>query len=144
MLDQIIKPGLEAWTVADVPERYENSRGGLLAIEDRGGNLVHLNLMGASDDKRGDDVSFQETAERYGTIEYEFFVRPPPHLIGMPMTREVAIDCYRYDPTMVGKIRKLPIADQVLTEHQLTRTILDPRLSLDFTHTREYVLHSKG
>jgi hypothetical protein len=131
MIGQVVRPGWEAWSVDDVPKKYEASRGRAMAIEDSGGNLLHFSLSDKSDGKSGDDVFFQLVAETYSTIQYTFFARPPAHLVGKPMTREVAIDCYRYDPSMVlGKIRKIPIADEVLTPPQLTRTLLDPSLSL--------------
>lgn len=119
--------GDEAWSVDDVPPQYESQRGNVIAIEDKGSKLIYFSLKDKSDGKGGDDLFIKMTADRWRASEYQLFARPAPHLVEQPMTREVAIDCYKYDPEMsLGKIRKIEIADRVLTEQDLKRTLLDP------------------
>ena len=67
------------------------------------------------------------TANRWRVAEHHLFTRPPPNRVDRAMTREVAIDCYKYDPEMIlGKIRKIDIAERVLSAEDLTRTLLKP------------------
>ena len=127
MLGQTVRPGDEAWSVDNVPPRYHSSRGYGIREKDRHGNLIYFSLKTHSDGKGGDDVFMEMTADTWRVAEYHLFVRPPVHLVNKPMTREVAIDCYKYDPEMIlGKIMKVDISERVLTPKDLERTLLDP------------------
>ena len=131
LVGEIVPGGYEAWSVDDVPKKYENVRGRVTSANDRNGNLLHFCLKLKSDGHSGDDVFFKLVAEKWSLIKHQFFVRPPIDLVGKPMTQEVALYCYEYDPDMqLGKIRQIPIAKQVLTTEQLRKTILDPGLPL--------------
>ena len=127
IVGQIVNAGYIGWSVDDIPEEYTNTRGALIQLMDKGNNLVHLMLKPQSDGKTGDDVALEQVAGQWRIVEYEFFVRPAPHLAGKPFTGEVDIECYKYDPQMrLGKIRKVEISSKALTPQDLLRTILDP------------------
>ena len=126
-IGDIVEPGYTAWSVDDVPPEYNELRGKVTGFNDRGGSLIHLSIKKASDGKGGDDISLEETANKWRLIEHHLFVRPAIYLSGRPMTKEgVDVDCYKYDPQMkLGKIRKIEIAQRTLTPQDLMRTILD-------------------
>lgn len=126
LLGQIVQPGYDAWSVNEVPPDYEASRGSTLREFDRDGNLLYFSLARDSTNRGGDDIALEKYAKEFG-ITYTFFVRPPSHLVYLPMRREVAIDCYKYDPrAKIGKIRKIQISPQILGSQELLRTLLDP------------------
>lgn len=133
---EIVMPGYEAWSVDDVPPQYDKDRGRVIQERDLDGNLIYFCLKQISDGKGGDDIFLRMTADRWRAIEYHLFVRPRPYLVGKPMTQDgVAIDCYRYDPQMrLGNVRKVEIADRLLTPQNLTRTLLDPEKTIVVKH----------
>lgn len=132
LVGEIVPRGYEAWSVYEVPPQYDTERGNVIGVKDRDGNLLYFSLMDKNSQRGGDDLFIQQTADTWRTMEYTFFTRPSFRLIGKPMTGDgVEIDCFKYDPEMrLGKIRKIPIAEQVLTKEQLMKTILDPEKSL--------------
>lgn len=124
---EIVNPGYIGWSVDDVHPEYEGSRGKLIQLRDKGNNLVYLMLKRQSDGKDGDDIALEQIANQWRIVDYEFFVRPSSHLAGKHFTGEIDIECYRYDPQMrLGKIRKIPIAENPLTPRELMRTLLNP------------------
>jgi len=131
---EIVQPGDEGWSVDDVPPEYESLRGRVTSAKDREGNLLYFGLKSKSDGKGGDDVFTHQVADKWSIIEYQFWVHPPFYLVGKPMTKDAAIDCFKYDPEMkLGKIRKIKIADKLLTDEDLKRTILNPGENLYYT-----------
>ena len=135
MIGEAVNLGDVGWSVNDVPPEYESLRGSITSVNDKDGNLINVCLL-SKDDKRngGDDRFMKMVADKWRIIEYQFWAHPPNYLVGKPMTRDVAIDCFRYDPEMkLGKIRSIPIAPQVLTQEQLKKTILNPGESLFYT-----------
>jgi len=127
LVGEIVQSGDEAWSIGDVPPEYEGSRGRITSANDREGNLIHFCFLDKGR-KGGDDLFTEQVADKWRIIEYQFWSHPPVHLVGKSMTRDGAqIDCFKYDPEMkLGKIRKIQIAEQVLTQEQLRKTILNP------------------
>ncbi|GEM_PF-1832276 len=127
---QIVNPGLVAWSIGGVPPKYESYRGRVITLPDKNGNEIKFCLTMAGDDRGGDDLSIQHVADRWRLIEYHLFVRPAPHTAGRRFSRnldDIAVDCYKYDPEMIlGKIRKVNIAQRDLSESDLVKTILKP------------------
>ena len=127
IVGEIVNPGYIGWSVDDIPPEYEGSRGTLIQLRDRGGGLVYFMLKQQSDGKGGDDIALEQVANQWRIVDYELFVRPTPYLANKPFTGETDIECYRYDPQMkLGKIRKIPIAENPLTPRELMRTLLNP------------------
>ncbi len=136
-IGKIVEPGHEAWSVDDVLPKYEGYRGTVTGFNDRGGCLVHFSVKIKSTGKSGDDIALRQVAEEWNIIEYEFFVRPPIHLVGKPMTSEVAVDCYKYDPHMeLGKILKVKISNHILNSKDLNKTLLNPTKSVFVIHPK--------
>jgi hypothetical protein len=135
LVGEIVQPGDEGWSVDKVPPKYEESRGRATSVNDMDGNLLHFSLKSKSDGKGGDDIFMELVANKWRLIEYQFWSHPPIHLVGKPMTRDGAqVDCFKYDPEMMlGKIRKIRIADRLLTEDDLKKTILNPGENLYYT-----------
>lgn len=141
IVGQIVNPPDVAWTCYDISAQYESFRGKVIKEKDLGKNEIYFYLQPKSE-MSGDDKLLEMTAAWGGPtknilignrkyplniIEYYFFIHPPQHLVGKPMTNEVAIDCFKYDPQMaLGKIRKIAIAQKVLTQNDLVKTLLDP------------------
>jgi hypothetical protein len=137
LVGEIVPYGYEAWSVDDVPPEYESLRGRIISAKDRDDNLIYFSLKDKSDGKSGDDLFMEQVANKWRVIENQFWVHPPFHLVGKPMTRDAAVDCFKYDPEMkLGKIRKIPIAPEVLTPEQLKKTIFDPNLSLYYVEEK--------
>ena len=126
-LGEIVLNGDQAWSVNDVTQQDDGLRGKVTYLRDKGNNLVLFALMENSDKRGGDDLHIIKIADGWRTAEYHFFVRPPAYRVGKPMTKEIAVDCYKYDPEMrLGKIRKIEIAKELLTPADLGKTLLDP------------------
>lgn len=127
IVGEIVYPGIEAWSVDDVPPEDNELRGRGVSRNDLDGSLLHFSLKTVSDGKGGDDIFLQMTADRWRAIEYHLFIRPSPYLVNKPMTQDgVAVDCYRYDTQMrLGKIRRIEISPRLLTPQDLMRTLLD-------------------
>tara|TARA_Y100000310_G_scaffold344655_1_gene458583 strand:- start:3046 stop:3789 length:744 start_codon:yes stop_codon:yes gene_type:complete len=138
MVGEIVQRGDEGWSVNDVPPEYESIRGSVTSAKDRDGNLLYFGLMSKSDKRKGGDDRFiKMVADKWRIMEHQLWVHPPFYLVGKQMTKDVAIDCFKYDPDMkLGKIRKIPIAPQVLTQEQLKKTILSPGDNLYYTDPR--------
>ena len=126
-IGEVVNPGYIGWSVDDVPSDYENLRGRVVQIKDLNGNQIYFTLKSVSNGKDGDDRFMEGVAGRKRLKEFHFFICPTSNIARKKFTGEVAVDCYKYDPQGIGKIRKVEIAQQLLTTKYLQKTLLDPQ-----------------